>query len=137
MPAFNREDHALSLVTDIYRLIKQMIEANEPTNGTVVKQETPAKITTTQIIEDLENGINRDGIKEKYNLETWMVTQLFQHPKLKGKKAKKVRKLPFQLIDDTEDAVDPNQTTLLEEVAEITQPVTSFEEEDSNEFNNY
>ena len=46
-----------------------MIEANEPTNGTVVKQETPAKITTTQIIQDLENGINREGIKEKYNLQ--------------------------------------------------------------------
>jgi|7_EtaG_2_1085326.scaffolds.fasta_scaffold21685_2 hypothetical protein len=125
-----------------------MIEANEPTNGTVVKQETPERITTTQIIEDLENGINRDGIKEKYSLETWMVTQLFQHPKLKGKKAKKIRKLPFQIIDDTvEEAYgvdkpssildieatidDPNQT-----VIEI-DAVTSFEEEDSNEFNNY
>ena len=101
-----------------------MIEANEPTNGTVVKQETPERITTTQIIEDLENGINRDGIKEKYSLETWMVTQLFQHPKLKGK-------LPFQIIDDTEEIIDPNQT-----VIEI-DAVTSFEEEDSNEFNNY
>jgi len=114
-----------------------MIEAQEPTNGTVVKQETPAKITTTQIIEDLENGINRDGIKEKYNLETWMVTQLFQHPKLKGKKAKKVRVLPFEFIDDTENAVDPNQTTLLEEVTEIAQPVTSFDSEDENEINNF
>ena len=46
-----------------------MIEANEPTEGTVVKQETPATITTTQIIEDLENGITRDGIKEKYSLD--------------------------------------------------------------------
>ena len=42
-----------------------MIEAKEPTNGTVVKQETPTKITTSMIITDLENGINRDGIKTK------------------------------------------------------------------------
>ena len=68
-----------------------MIEANEPTEGAVVKQETPIKITTTMILEDLENGISRDGIKEKYGLETWEVTQMFQHPTLKGKKAKKVR----------------------------------------------
>ena len=91
-----------------------MIEANEPTNGTVVKQETPAKITTTQIIEDLENGINRDGIKEKYGLETWMVTQMFQHPTLKGRKAKKVRVLPFEFVDDSAAQVDPNQTTIKE-----------------------
>ena len=113
-----------------------MIEANEPTNGTVVKQTTPAKITTTQIIEDLENGINREGIKEKYSLETWMVTQIFQHPSLKGKKARKRRVLPFEFVDDTEETVDPNQTTLLEEVAEIAAPVTSFDE-DEDEINNF
>ena len=89
-----------------------MIEANEPTTGTVVKQETPTKITTTMILEDLENGISRDGIKEKYGLETWEVTQMFQHPTLKGKKAKKIRKLSFEFVDDTENAVDPRQTSI-------------------------
>lgn len=112
-----------------------MIEVRkEPTNGTVVKQETPPKITTTQIIEDLENGINRDGIKEKYGLETWMVTQMFQHPTLKGRKAKKVRVLPFEFVDDTENTVDPNQTTIDDTV---TEHVTSFDSEDDNEFNNF
>ncbi len=89
-----------------------MIETNVPTEGTVVKQETPTRMTTTMILNDLENGIGRDGIKEKYNLETWMVTELFKHPKLKGKKAKKKRALPFEFIDDTEDTVDPNQTSI-------------------------
>ena len=46
-----------------------MIDANEPTNATVVKQETPAQITTTMIINDLENGIDRSAIQAKYNLE--------------------------------------------------------------------
>ena len=102
-----------------------MIEANEPTEGTVVKQETPTRITTTMILEDLENGISRDGIKEKYGLETWEVTQMFQHPALKGKKAKKVRKLSFEFVDDTEDVIDPNQTSITD--------VESFDEEDVDE----
>jgi len=114
-----------------------MIEANEPTVGEVVKQETPKKITTTMIIADLENGINRDGIKSKYGLETWEVTQMFQHPTLKGKKAKKVRKLSFEFVDDTENAVDPNQTSIPVEAAaivEAVEEVESFDEEDDNEF---
>jgi hypothetical protein len=116
-----------------------MIEANEPTNGQVVKQETPTRITTTMILEDLENGISRDGIKEKYGLETWEVTQMFQHPTLKGKKAKKIRKLSFEFVDDTEN-VDPNQTdleTAIEEV-ELEETFESFEdtEEAVTETNN-
>ena len=109
-----------------------MIEANEPTMGTDVKQETPTKITTTMILEDLENGISRDGIKEKYGLETWEVTQMFQHPTLKGKKTKKVRKLSFDFVDDTEDTVDPDQTSI---PVETTENTTNNEEEyDEDEF---
>jgi len=113
-----------------------MIEANEPTQGTVVKQVTPAKITTTQIIEDLENGIDRTGIQTKYGLESWEVKQMFMHPTLKGKKAKKVRKLSFEFVDDTDtpeitgipngntmsdtddNEVDPNQTSIPVETTE-------------------
>ena len=118
-----------------------MIEANEPTNGTVVKQETPAKITTTMILNDLENGIGRDGIKEKYSLETWMVTELFKHPKLKGKKAKKKRALPFEFVDDTE-TVDTNQTSIPvdSEISNAVQEVTNedeFESFDDDEDVNY
>ena len=83
-----------------------MIEANEPTEGTDVKQETPAQITTTQIIQDLENGIDRTGIQTKYGLESWEVKQMFMHPALKGKKAKKVRKLSFEFVDDTKSVIE-------------------------------
>ena len=76
---------------------------------------TPQRITTTMIIEDLENGIGRDGIKEKYNLQGWEVTQMFKHPALKGKKAKKVRKLSFDFVDDT---INPNQLDLEDQIAE-------------------
>jgi hypothetical protein len=111
---------------------KKMIETNVPTEGTVVKQETPTRMTTTMILNDLENGIGRDGIKEKYNLETWMVTELFKHPKLKGKKAKKKRALPFEFIDDTENAVDPNQTSI--EVPTIEDTLELVAEQQAEEF---
>jgi hypothetical protein len=114
-----------------------MIEANEPTSGTVVKQETPTQITTTMIINDLENGISREDIKTKYGLETWEVVQMFQHPTLKGKKAKKVRKLSFEFVDDTlkdtsepqfsereeQVEVDPNQVTLEQVIEEANDEV--------------
>ena len=123
-----------------------MIEANEPTTGQVVKQERPTKITTSQIIEDLDNGINREGIREKYNLEAWMVTQLFQHPELKGKKAKKIRKLPFEIVDDT-SGVNPNQTSIEDatynpKTMEVTANIAGVDFDDEadfeevNEFNN-
>ena len=76
---------------------------------------TPQRITTTMIIEDLENGIGRDGIKEKYNLQGWEVTQMFKHPALKGKKAKKIRKLSFDFVDDT---INPNQLDLEDQISE-------------------
>ena len=98
-----------------------MIEARtavEPNTTPVVKPQT---ITVTMIIEDLNNGIDRAGIQAKYSLEKWEVTQMFQHPSLKGKKAKKVRKLSFNFVDDT--VTDPNQTSI---------PVEATEEEASS-----
>ena len=72
---------------------------------------TPQTITTTMIVEDLENGIDREGIRLKYNLEKWEVAQVFKHPALKGKKVRKTRKLSFQFVDDT-PTVDPAQTSI-------------------------
>tara|TARA_Y100001938_G_C8050264_1_gene411291 strand:- start:1085 stop:1456 length:372 start_codon:yes stop_codon:yes gene_type:complete len=88
-----------------------MIEARTNNPGEVTqKNETPSTITVSMILEDLDNGIDRTGIQEKYGLEKWEVTQMFQHPTLKGKKARKIRKLSFNFVDDT--AVDPNQTSI-------------------------
>jgi len=117
-----------------------MIDANEPTNATVVKQETPAQITTTMIINDLENGIDRPAIQAKYNLEAWEVKQMFMHPSLKGKKAKKVRKLSFTFVDDTlplnsgdiaveqAEMIDPNQTSIPVQTRESFDNETRIEE---------
>ena len=88
-----------------------MIEARTNEENATPKAITPETITTSMIIEDLENGIDRPGIKEKYGLETWEIAQMFKHPALKGKKARKVRKMSFNFVDDT-PAVDPNQISI-------------------------
>lgn len=92
-----------------------MIEANVPGEATQTSVETPQTITISMILEDLDNGVDRNAIKEKYNLQAWEVKQMFEHPALKGKKAKKVRKLSFNFVDDTAlDApiADPAQTSI-------------------------
>ncbi len=103
----------------INRLIfKQMIEArtNNPGEDTQ-KNQTPETITVTMILEDLDNGIDRNGIKDKYGLQSWEVKQMFEHPTLKGKKARKVRKLSFNFVDDT--TPDPNQTSIDVEAPDV------------------
>ena len=95
-----------------------MIETNHTNQTSVESQPTPQNITTSMIIDDLENGIDRKGIQTKYSLETWEVTEMFKHPVLKGKKVKKKRKLSFNFIDDTE-SVDPNQTTVEGVIKEV------------------
>lgn len=125
-----------------------MIDANEPTSAEVVKQATPATITTTQIINDLENGIDRSAIQAKYSLETWEVKQMFMHPALKGKKAKKIRKLSFNFVDDTVAAVSSNQTSIPVPVQDtdvneqaamdaVTNTINSIETTDDNQLTQF
>jgi hypothetical protein len=125
-----------------------MIDANEPTSAEVVKQATPATITTTQIINDLENGIDRSAIQAKYSLETWEVKQMFMHPALKGKKAKKIRKLSFNFVDDTVAAVSSNQTSIPVPVQDtdvneqaamdaVTNTINSIETTDDNQLTEF
>jgi len=89
-----------------------MIEARTQSENATPKANTPEIITTSMIIEDLENGIDRKGIQTKYNLEGWELTEMFKHPVLKGKKAKKKRRMSFNFVDDTTETVDPNQTSI-------------------------
>lgn len=120
-----------------------MIEARTNNPGEVTQvNETPKTITVTMILEDLDNGIDRTGIQAKYGIEKWEVTQMFQHPSLKGKKARKIRKLSFDFVDDT--AADPNQTSIpMEsgpdvdvhtEASMIVEATPELQQEDEDEF---
>ena len=64
------------------------------------------EITPGMILEDLANGLDRKEIAQKYayndpttgetrRFEDWMVETMFKHPLLKGKKAAKIKRLPF------------------------------------------
>ena len=94
-----------------------MIEARTNPGEATQKNETPNTITVTMILEDLDNGTDRNGIKDKYGLQAWEVKQMFEHPALKGKKARKVRKLSFNFVDDT--VTDPNQTSIPVEGSDV------------------
>ncbi len=96
-----------------------MIETNQHTEASVESQPTPQTITTTMILNDLDNGIDRKGIQAKYSLEGWELTEMFKHPVLKGKKAKKKRKMSFNFVDDTTSTANPNQTTVEGVIEEV------------------
>ena len=104
-----------------------MIDAkiqNESTQSTM--SSTPAVITVSGVIKDLENGLDRDKIAEKYNLTAAEIKIMFQHPSLKGKRVRKnkITTLRFQLVDDTVEpmeTVDPNQTSILDAIQEVEQ----------------
>ncbi len=68
------------------------------------------RITISGILNDLENGLSRPEIAEKYEISPAEVKAMFEHPKLKGKKAKKKLVLTFQLEDDTADVVAETAT---------------------------
>ena len=104
-----------------------MIEAQVSEPQEVQANPTPAVITVSGIIEDLENGIDRDGIAKKYSLNKTEVKTMFLHPALKGKRVKKnkVKELRFTLVDDVTPQSNPNQVTLEDcidcpEIAETT-----------------
>ncbi len=114
-----------------------MIEANVPTTqtGNTTKMETPTTITTSMILLDLENGIDRPGIKAKYNLEGWELTEMFKHPVLKGKKASRKRRMSFNFVDDTPtevalETVDLEQVDLIQSIEEV-----EFEHEAREDYN--
>jgi hypothetical protein len=87
------------------------------------------QITTSQILTDLQNGMTRKQIKEKYGLSLREQRVLFSHPKLKNKKT--IKGLSFELVDDVnsvEEEVDNNAG----EDIEITEDDPEPAEEENN-----
>ena len=93
-----------------------MVDIRE--NNPMKENKTPEVITVSMILEDLENGDDRTVIKSKYNLDAWEVKKMIDHPKLKGKKAKKVKRLSFSFVDDTVEEVNPNQIDIEDAIAD-------------------
>ena len=64
----------------------------------------PQKITVSiqQILQDLKDGIDRNGIAKKYGLKKSQVTQIFKHEKLKNKKVRRPVEDSYVLVDEEE-----------------------------------
>ena len=70
------------------------------------------QISISAILNDLENGVTRAEIGANYEISPREVKVLFDHPKLKGKKAKKVFTPSFDIVDDVPDTLgSPEEKT--------------------------
>tara|TARA_R100000544_G_C2220849_1_gene57462 strand:- start:211 stop:666 length:456 start_codon:yes stop_codon:yes gene_type:complete len=79
----------------------------------VAQEETPKQLTVSQILNDLNNGTDRQEIRKKYNLSQAEIKFIFTHPKLQGVRVKKQKVMRIELIDDTETmTVNPNQMSI-------------------------
>jgi len=67
-------------------------------------------ITVSQILSDLDAGLDRKAIREKYDLSVEETKLIFQHPKLAGKRVKRSKSIKFTLVDDTEQQVNDSQS---------------------------
>ena len=77
------------------------------------------QIKISEVLALLNDGKTREMIAEELELSKTEVSKLFQHPKLKGKKAKKA--VTFELFDDTEEELEVQNL-------EITENISTFEE---------
>lgn len=77
----------------------------------VEQTETPRTLTVSQLLEDLNNGIDRKDIRKKYGLTQAEAKTIFSHPKLQGIRVKRAKVTRIQLVDDT-DMTNPNQTSI-------------------------
>jgi len=120
-----------------------MIEANQQTEHTVEKQETPKGedrvIKVSQIIIDLDNGLGRPQIKEKYSLTATELKALFQVPVLKKRRPKRaLTKISFTLVDDVtptaEETHDENQLRVDTEAQKVEDNVSENDSEDFDTF---
>jgi hypothetical protein len=87
--------------------------SDQETTGAPVK----VQLTVSGILNDLNEGLTRDAIRTKYSLSAKDVSELFKHPKLKGKKTKPAP--GFNLVDDTpEEVVAVAETPIVEDTSE-------------------
>lgn len=79
------------------------------------------QLTVSGILADLQNGLSRKDIGQKYGLKGTEVAALFKSPKLKNKKTIKPKTYSFVLVDDTVEA--ETATPEASVVGEVNPPV--------------
>lgn len=83
------------------------------------------RITISEVLECIDSGMKRTEIAEHFNISMTECNKMFQHPLLKGRRAKKQES--FLLVDDisTEEEAENNA----EESSVITEEPTPVREE--------
>lgn len=76
-------------------------------------------VTLSEIKTDIENGLTRPEIKNKYGLTGQDMKNIFSHPKLKGVKAKKTSII---FIDDEAEEIINNHVSIPETEPEPIEP---------------
>jgi hypothetical protein len=66
-------------------------------------------ISISAVLLDLKNGLTRQDIKEKYNLNGVQLKHVFSHPKLKFKKTVRAT-VQINIVDDTPETPVPVPT---------------------------
>lgn len=77
------------------------------------------RITVQEVLDLLDKGYARTtsssnynseigSIEEHFGLNKTSVSELFKHPKLKGRKTKTAKEVPFVLIDEEEETANPS-----------------------------
>ena len=88
---------------------------------------TPTEITVSMILHDLAEGRGKKEMCVKYNVKKWELDEVFKHPKLKGQKPAKIKRLSFTFVDDTtevETPTDPDQVTIEQVIEEEEEALT-------------
>lgn len=87
---------------------------------------TKVKITPSQILGYLEQGMTREEIGEKLGLSKKDVTLMFKHPELKGRRTHSVP--GFEFVDSSDDVQDVDFEETSDEEFTGDASVTSEEE---------
>ena len=76
------------------------------------EQKEKVQISIAQVLADLENGIDRKQMQDKYGLSRADIIRLFRLPELKGKKVKREVEPGFVIVDKvpTTNASDSTET---------------------------
>lgn len=90
------------------------------------------EITITGILECLEKGMSRQDIAAHYEVSLKEIKAHFQHPKLKGKKAKRNLEFTSILVDDTEEVAQVSNYVAEPTSNNAEEPITNDADEDTN-----
>lgn len=101
------------------------------------------EIKISEVLALLDAGKSREEIAEHYGISMADCKRLFNHPSLKGKKAKK--QPAFTIVDDTAEATEEVSNPVVEETEEeviedpqmdVAAEVASIQEEEASNWDN-